>query len=176
MNPWVVTFSVMLATFMEVLDTTVVNVSIPHIAGNLASTNEGGTWLVAARSITTIWSRMSLSRQPRNSSSSARLTRQLLPAGSRFRDRIPQSSCCSVWHGPTTRHHARLRRGLLGHGRSVSVDDSIPAATAIHQEKTAPKPTAKLHKVDAKAIQRPSLADEETTEETLERDHHMVLH
>jgi DHA2 family multidrug resistance protein len=39
-NPWVVTVSVMLATFMEVLDTTVVNVSIPHIAGNLASTNE----------------------------------------------------------------------------------------------------------------------------------------
>ncbi len=30
-NPWVVTFSVMLATFMEILDTTVVNVSIPHI-------------------------------------------------------------------------------------------------------------------------------------------------
>ena len=35
-NPWIVTISVMLATFMEVLDTTVVNVSIPHIAGNLA--------------------------------------------------------------------------------------------------------------------------------------------
>ena len=45
-NPWVVTLSVMLATFMEVLDTTVVNVSIPHIAGNLASTNEEGTWVV----------------------------------------------------------------------------------------------------------------------------------
>jgi len=44
-NPWVVTFSVMLATFMEVLDTTVVNVSIPHIAGNLASTSEEGTLL-----------------------------------------------------------------------------------------------------------------------------------
>jgi hypothetical protein len=37
-SPWVVTFAVMLATFMEVLDTTVVNVSIPHIAGNLAAT------------------------------------------------------------------------------------------------------------------------------------------
>lgn len=48
MNPWVVTFSVMLATFMEVLDTTVVNVSIPHIAGNLASTNEEGTWVVTS--------------------------------------------------------------------------------------------------------------------------------
>jgi MFS transporter, DHA2 family, multidrug resistance protein len=47
-NPWVVTFSVMLATFMEVLDTTVVNVSIPHIAGNLASTDEEGTWVVTS--------------------------------------------------------------------------------------------------------------------------------
>ncbi len=47
-NPWVVTFAVMLATFMEVLDTTVVNVSIPHIAGNLASTNEEGTWVVTS--------------------------------------------------------------------------------------------------------------------------------
>ncbi len=47
-NPWVITVSVMLATFMEVLDTTVVNVSIPHIAGNLAATNEEGTWVVTS--------------------------------------------------------------------------------------------------------------------------------
>ena len=47
-NPWIVTVSVMLATFMEVLDTTVVNVSIPHIAGNLASTVEEGTWVVTS--------------------------------------------------------------------------------------------------------------------------------
>jgi MFS transporter, DHA2 family, multidrug resistance protein len=47
-NPWIVTCSVMLATFMEVLDTTVVNVSIPHIAGNLAATVEEGTWVVTS--------------------------------------------------------------------------------------------------------------------------------
>ncbi|HMK24186.1 MAG TPA: DHA2 family efflux MFS transporter permease subunit [Terriglobales bacterium] len=47
-NPWAVTFSVMLATFMEILDTTVVNVSIPHISGNLASTIEEGTWVVTS--------------------------------------------------------------------------------------------------------------------------------
>jgi DHA2 family multidrug resistance protein len=47
-SPWVVTFSVMLATFMEILDTTVVNVSIPHIAGNLAATVEEGTWVVTS--------------------------------------------------------------------------------------------------------------------------------
>jgi DHA2 family multidrug resistance protein len=47
-NPWVVTFSVMLATFMEILDTTVVNVSIPHIAGNLSATTDEGTWTVTS--------------------------------------------------------------------------------------------------------------------------------
>ncbi len=47
-NPWIVTVSVMLATFMEVLDTTVVNVSIPHIGGSLAATNEEGTWVVTS--------------------------------------------------------------------------------------------------------------------------------
>ena len=47
-NPWVVTFSVMFATFMEILDTTVVNVSIPHIAGNLSASVEEGTWVVTS--------------------------------------------------------------------------------------------------------------------------------
>ncbi len=47
-NPWIVTVAVMLATFMEVLDTTVVNVSVPHMAGNLGATVEEGTWVVTA--------------------------------------------------------------------------------------------------------------------------------
>ena len=47
-NPWIVTVAVMLATFMEILDTTVVNVSIPHIAGNLGATVEEGTWVVTS--------------------------------------------------------------------------------------------------------------------------------
>ncbi len=47
-NPWIVTVAVMSATFMELLDTTVVNVSLPHIAGNLASTVEEGTWIVTS--------------------------------------------------------------------------------------------------------------------------------
>ena len=34
-NPWLIAISVMLATFMEVLDTAVANVSLPHIAGSL---------------------------------------------------------------------------------------------------------------------------------------------
>jgi len=36
-NPWIIALTVMLATFMEVLDTSVANVSLPHIAGNLAA-------------------------------------------------------------------------------------------------------------------------------------------
>ncbi len=35
-NPWVVALTVTLATFMEVLDTSIANVSLPHIAGDLS--------------------------------------------------------------------------------------------------------------------------------------------
>ena len=38
----------MLATFMQVLDTTVVNVSLPHIAGNLSATTDEGTWVLTS--------------------------------------------------------------------------------------------------------------------------------
>lgn len=47
-NPYVIAVSVMLATFMEVLDTTIVNVAIPHVSGSLASTYEEGTWVVTS--------------------------------------------------------------------------------------------------------------------------------
>lgn len=47
-NPWLIAFSVMLGTFMEVLDTTVVTVSLPHIAGSLSSTPEEATWVLTS--------------------------------------------------------------------------------------------------------------------------------
>jgi len=47
-NPWIIVISVMFATFMEVLDTTVVNVSLPHIAGNLSATPEEATWALTS--------------------------------------------------------------------------------------------------------------------------------
>ncbi len=47
-NPWVIVISVMFATFMEVLDTTVVNVSLPHIAGNLSATPAEATWALTS--------------------------------------------------------------------------------------------------------------------------------
>src|SRR5262245_33572693 len=43
-NPWVVAMAVMFATFMGVLDTTVVNVSLPHIASSMSATTEEATW------------------------------------------------------------------------------------------------------------------------------------
>ena len=36
-NPWLIAISVMLATFLEVLDTSVANVALPHMAGNLSA-------------------------------------------------------------------------------------------------------------------------------------------
>ncbi len=47
-NPWVIAVSVMLGTFMEVLDTTVVNVSLPHIAGNLSASTDEATWVLTS--------------------------------------------------------------------------------------------------------------------------------
>jgi len=45
-NPWIIAMTVMLATFMEVLDTSVANVALPHIAGSLASTTDEATWVL----------------------------------------------------------------------------------------------------------------------------------
>jgi MFS transporter, DHA2 family, multidrug resistance protein len=47
-NPWLIATSVMLATFMEVLDTSVANVALPHIAGNLSATPEESTWVLTS--------------------------------------------------------------------------------------------------------------------------------
>jgi len=47
-NPWLIAISVMLATVMEVLDTSVANVALPHIAGNLSATPEEATWVLTS--------------------------------------------------------------------------------------------------------------------------------
>jgi len=47
-SPWLIAASVMLATFMEVLDTSVANVALPHIAGNLSATTEESTWVLTS--------------------------------------------------------------------------------------------------------------------------------
>jgi DHA2 family multidrug resistance protein len=47
-NPWIIATAVMFGTFMEVLDTTVVNVSLPHIAGSLSATVDEATWALTS--------------------------------------------------------------------------------------------------------------------------------
>ena len=47
-SPWIGAVSVMLGTFMEVLDTTVVNVSLPHIAGSVSATVDETTWVLTS--------------------------------------------------------------------------------------------------------------------------------
>lgn len=45
-SPWLIAASVMLATFMEVLDTSVASVALPHIAGSLSATVDEATWVL----------------------------------------------------------------------------------------------------------------------------------
>jgi DHA2 family multidrug resistance protein len=47
-NPWLIAMAVMLATFMEVLDTSVANVALPHIAGSLSSSTDEATWVLTS--------------------------------------------------------------------------------------------------------------------------------
>ena len=47
-SPWLITVSVMLAVFMEVLDTSIANIALPHIGGSLSATPEEATWVLTS--------------------------------------------------------------------------------------------------------------------------------
>jgi DHA2 family multidrug resistance protein len=47
-NPWLVAASVMLSTFMVVLDSSVANVALPHIAGSLSASTDESTWVLTS--------------------------------------------------------------------------------------------------------------------------------
>src|SRR6202795_1393463 len=47
-NPWIIAAAVSLAAFMEVLDTSIANVALPHIAGNLSASNDESTWVLTS--------------------------------------------------------------------------------------------------------------------------------
>ena len=47
-NPWIIALAVTLATFMEVLDTSIANVALPHIAGSLSAGQDESTWVLTS--------------------------------------------------------------------------------------------------------------------------------
>jgi DHA2 family multidrug resistance protein len=69
-NPWWIALAVMLATFMEVLDTSIANVSLSHIAGSLSVSTDESTWVLTTYLIsnaivipTTAWFGLRLGRK-----------------------------------------------------------------------------------------------------------------
>ncbi len=47
-NPWLIALTVTMATFMEVLDTSIANVALPHMAGNLSVSQDQSTWVLTS--------------------------------------------------------------------------------------------------------------------------------
>jgi MFS transporter, DHA2 family, multidrug resistance protein len=47
-NPWIVALTVTLASFMEVLDTSIANVALPHIAGGMSASEDESTWVLTS--------------------------------------------------------------------------------------------------------------------------------
>src|SRR5438128_4856839 len=47
-NPWLIAVVVATATFMEVLDTSIANVALPYMAGNLGASNDESTWVLTS--------------------------------------------------------------------------------------------------------------------------------
>src|ERR1051326_3145697 len=47
-NPWLIALTVTLATFMEILDSSIANVALPHIAGNLSAGVDESTWVLTS--------------------------------------------------------------------------------------------------------------------------------
>jgi MFS transporter, DHA2 family, multidrug resistance protein len=47
-NPWIIAITVTLATIMEVLDTSIANVALPHIAGSLGASQDESTWVITS--------------------------------------------------------------------------------------------------------------------------------
>ena len=47
-NPWLIAIAVMLATFMEVMDTSIAAVALPNIAGSISATSDEATWVLTS--------------------------------------------------------------------------------------------------------------------------------
>src|SRR5436190_318258 len=51
-NPWLIALAVIVPTFMELLDTSIASVALPHIAGNLSASTDEATWVVTSYLVT----------------------------------------------------------------------------------------------------------------------------
>src|ERR1700709_1654015 len=47
-NPWLIALAVIVPTFMEVIDTSIASVALPHIAGSLSATTDEATWVLTS--------------------------------------------------------------------------------------------------------------------------------
>jgi MFS family permease len=108
--------SVLAGTFMVILDSTVVNVSLPYIAGNLSATVDEATWVLttylAANAIIipiTGWLRIQKTRHPTNL--------------------VPALSTRSI-----TKKKIRMS-GRSGWGRALDVNESVYTDTSINRSK-----------------------------------------
>src|SRR3982751_4849755 len=52
-NPWIVAMTVTLATFMEVLDSSIANVALPHMAGSMGASPDESTWVITSYLVAT---------------------------------------------------------------------------------------------------------------------------
>ena len=102
-NPWVIALTVMLATFMEVLDTSVANVALPHIAGDLSAGVDESTWVLTSYLVSnaivlplTGWLSLALRPQALLHDLRGDVHRQLVPVRHRAQPRLagllPRSS------------------------------------------------------------------------------------
>ena len=48
-NPWLIAIAVILPAFMEVIDTSIASVCLPHIAGSLSASYDEATWVLTLR-------------------------------------------------------------------------------------------------------------------------------
>ena len=128
-NPWLVTASVMLPTFMEVLDTAIASVALPYIAGSLSASNSEATWVLTSYLVANA---------------------VILPASNWFARRFGRKNFSVVLRGRLHRGELLLRGGPLagghpaGAGSAGSRRRSAAAALAVD-------PAGKLSRAEALA-------------------------
>jgi hypothetical protein len=115
-NPWITAMTVMLATFMEVLGTSVANVALTHIAGNFSAGIDESTWVLTSclasnaiillAAVTTLLARRSQFHQH---ASVSHLTPYDLP----FREALGRASSILQVRGSSAPDAAMQARGLL---------------------------------------------------------------